>query len=439
MRDCLMVIGMHRSGTSALTGALHRLGVAVGSDISEAPDGNVAGYYEHQGVLGIHEDLLAACGSSWDDVAPRPWPEMGCSAAIAAFQSSLSALLAAEFADAPLWAVKDPRLCRTLPLWLPVLDQLQVRPHIILAHRPVAEVAASLARRNDFSFDKSALLWIGHVLESERASRGLPRAFVGFSDLLVNPVATLERVGRQLAIDWPHSPAARAARLEPFLSVGLRHNQGQARGVSGRNSELTGQLEAALALAAEAPSSTTDFDALAARHAATRASIDPVFIEHLHQFSRRETSASLWKVKEGLQRDLEDASERLGAGIAALETAVARLRATQEELASGLDAASRLAEKRSAAIDRSIEHLSEAGASLQRATGYQEGQLADLRARLDRLQHELQLESRLISTQAALDYLRNRVDVITARSEENWMLRLARRLRFWRASPRPLR
>jgi hypothetical protein len=434
-----MVIGMHRSGTSALTGALHRLGVAVGSDISEAPDGNVAGYYEHQGILAIQEDLLAACGSSWDDVAPRPWPEAGHSEAITSFQSSLSALLAAEFADAPLWAVKDPRLCRTLPLWLPVLDQLQVRPHVILAHRPLGEVAASLARRNEFSFDKSALLWIGHVLESERASRGLPRAFVGFSDLLADPVATLQRVGSQLAIEWPHSPAARAAELGPFLNVGLRHNRGQVRGFSGRHSELAEQLEAALALAAEAPSSTTSFDALAARHAATQPSIDPVLIEHLHQFSRRETAASLWTVKEGLEGNLEGASERLGAGIAKLETTVAELRASQDELASALDAASRLAEERSAAIDRSLKQLSQAGASLQSATGYQEGQLADLRARLDRLQHELQLESRLMSTQAALDYLRNRVDAIAARSEENWMLRLARRLRFWRASPPPLR
>jgi len=70
MRDCLIVLGMHRSGTSALAGAAHRLGVAVGSDILEAQDDNVRGYYEQRAILDLHERLLAAWSTSWDDLAP---------------------------------------------------------------------------------------------------------------------------------------------------------------------------------------------------------------------------------------------------------------------------------------------------------------------------------------------------------------------------------
>ena len=91
-----------------------------------APD-NPKGFWEHAGIVAIHERLLAQMGRSWND--PRPLPEgwqneLACRSAA----EELEVLLRAEFSGSPLWAVKDPRLCRLLPLWWPILGRMGVEP-----------------------------------------------------------------------------------------------------------------------------------------------------------------------------------------------------------------------------------------------------------------------------------------------------------------------
>ncbi|HLA78133.1 MAG TPA: sulfotransferase family protein, partial [Vicinamibacteria bacterium] len=74
----VVVLGMHRSGTSALTGLLGLLGVELGSNLHPANEFNQAGYFEHLDLLDVHERLFRALGSSWDDPRPLPlgWPQV---------------------------------------------------------------------------------------------------------------------------------------------------------------------------------------------------------------------------------------------------------------------------------------------------------------------------------------------------------------------------
>src|ERR1700690_93442 len=68
----LVVLGMHRSGTSALTGMLHHLGVALGSRLMAASPDNPRGYWEHSDIVATHERLMAALGWGWDDIRSLP-------------------------------------------------------------------------------------------------------------------------------------------------------------------------------------------------------------------------------------------------------------------------------------------------------------------------------------------------------------------------------
>lgn len=417
MSDCLIVLGMHRSGTSALAGAVHRLGAAVGSDVAEAPDGNVRGYYEQSCVFDLHEDLLEAYGSSWDDIAPPAWLAKAGETAVEDFQLRLKDLLREEFADAPLWVVKDPRLCLLLPLWLPVLAQLEVTPYALCAYRPAAEVADSLARRNRFSVDKSNLLWFDHVVAAERASRGLRRCFIAFDELLGHPVQTLERASSQLGIDWPRSPADRAKSLDRFIDPGLRHSTVAS---SSPPVDVIVALEAALAKAAASPLDRASFDVVAGRRREL-GSPDALVVEHLQQFARREVAADVWTAKETLRAELTAIADRLGKGLAAVEDALAELVTEQSELATGLGEQARLATDRSLGVDRTLDHLAELAARLESATRHQDTQLNDLRSRLDRLQDEVEVEAQLGSLRTDLDYVGNRVaeltDLVQAQNE----------------------
>src|SRR5579885_3328643 len=222
----LVVLGMHRSGTSALAGMLHHLGVALGPDLRPPSPDNPRGDWEHAGVVDIDQRLMVGLGWAWDDL--RPLPE-GCETAAPARRAAgeLSALLARDFAGAPLWGVKDPRLCRLLPLWRPLLAGLGARPCFILAVRHPAEVAGSLLRRDGLNAGCAAILWLRHVLEAERGSRGAARAIVHYEDLVGGAGwrAVAARLAAQFGIAWPRTGAAAEAAVDSYLAPELRHHR----------------------------------------------------------------------------------------------------------------------------------------------------------------------------------------------------------------------
>ena len=226
-RRAVFVLGMHRSGTSAVTRVLNLLGVELGQGLMAASPDNERGYWEHLAIVQEHHQLLEALGSSWDDVRALP-PDWTKNPAAVGAAHRLRAIVEREFNATPLWGLKDPRLCRLLPLWLPLLRAMRITPHFVLVLRHPAEVAASLAKRDRKGSAAAALLWLRHMLEAERATRGLPRTVVNFSALLENPQnwsAEFRRVAAECGLEWSNDYQAVDAAVSAFLSPDLRHHQ----------------------------------------------------------------------------------------------------------------------------------------------------------------------------------------------------------------------
>lgn len=224
-RRALLVAGMHRSGTSALTRTLSLVGGALASKLAGGVAGdNDLGFWESVDVVALHDRALASAGSAWDDVSrfPEAWFESDVGRA---FGDELLALLQREFAEAPLFAIKDPRLCRLVPLWLPVLPRLGVRGQFVLPLRSPAEVAASLKARNDFPLSKGYLVWLRNVLDAERATRGQERVFVTYEGLLKDWRGVVQGIGEALEIHWPRLSRTAEAEIEDFLSPELRRQR----------------------------------------------------------------------------------------------------------------------------------------------------------------------------------------------------------------------
>ncbi len=219
----LLVLGMHRSGTSAVAGALCLAGVDLGTDLMAPGSDNPKGFFEHAGVVAVHDRLLHALERAWND--PRPLPDGWLDTPAAAEASvALEALLRAEFAGSALWAVKDPRMCRLLPLWWPILGRMGVRPAALFVLRHPDEVAASLAARNDWPPGLSRLLWIQHLLEAEAASREVSRTVLAYARLLEDAPAALQESSAAISAELPvQGPALREA-LAGFISTGDRHH-----------------------------------------------------------------------------------------------------------------------------------------------------------------------------------------------------------------------
>lgn len=220
----VLVLGMHRSGTSAVSGVLHHLGVHLGRAVSPAGPSNPKGYFENTRVMLLHEDLLASLGSAWDDPRPLPagWSEEN---RLAPWRERLAAILDEEFGGASLWGVKDPRLCRLLPLWLPLLAGASVRTVAVLVLRHPLAVAASNARRTGMPREQALELWLGHTLAAELNTRGVPRAVVSYEYVLADWRQAMGELARRLdlplAFDLAH--LAQAAAL---LERDLQHHRG---------------------------------------------------------------------------------------------------------------------------------------------------------------------------------------------------------------------
>jgi hypothetical protein len=222
-RKAVVVLGMHRGGTSALGGALQLLGVDFGQRLLTGDNHNKKGYWEHPEIVVLHDELLSSLGSRWDDDQPLPadWLTRQITRDVS---SRLIAVLQRDLGRSSLFGVKDPRLCRLMPLWFPIFQALRVEPHFVLVVRHPWEVAESLAKRSGIDHGKSYLLWLEHIVQAESATLGYERAFVRYEEMVNDPVTALARLRKQLGVNL-RAPSRVRTLLQSFLDPSLQHHR----------------------------------------------------------------------------------------------------------------------------------------------------------------------------------------------------------------------
>ncbi|MEO0372590.1 MAG: family 2 glycosyl transferase, partial [Pseudomonadota bacterium] len=126
----VVVLGMHRSGTSVGMSVLSSLGVDCGEDLIPAGRSNLAGFWEHAEIVAVQERLLARIDRVWHGPhgtfpLPEGWRE---TAAAEEAQAALIDILRREIVAHPgkVWGFKDPRTMRLWPMWLDVFDKVNV-------------------------------------------------------------------------------------------------------------------------------------------------------------------------------------------------------------------------------------------------------------------------------------------------------------------------
>jgi hypothetical protein len=220
----VVVLGMHRSGTSALTGLLRLMGLWAGEDedFPPADDHNEAGYWEHRGVWSVDEAILRTLGGSWSEVADLDLSRL--SRGLHARFRKRAREIVRDFDRHGSWVVKDPRLCLLFPFWREILDQ----PFCALIYREPLPVARSLAARDGFPISYGIALWEKYTLEALASTRGLPRALISHRELMADPEATLRRLHRDLVRHRPdlaHFPVPTAEEIRTVLDPALVHHQ----------------------------------------------------------------------------------------------------------------------------------------------------------------------------------------------------------------------
>ena len=223
-QTAILIVGMHRSGTSALAGIVGKLGVPLGDRLLAPGSDNPKGYWEHQDVVALHERLLNRLGSRWDDVRALPdgWLE---SEAAREAAVAISDIISRDFPGNPVWAVKDPRICRVLPLWLEVLQKHHIRPVVLFMVRKPSEVSASIEARNHWHPLVGKLLWLRYMAEAVTASSTLPREVVLYDDLLVDPISLVTKAFAGLGVEVGAEVSGQQRKvIADFVDASDRHH-----------------------------------------------------------------------------------------------------------------------------------------------------------------------------------------------------------------------
>ncbi len=214
---------MHRSGTSAVTRVLASLGCDLPNTLMEADSNNAMGYWESTEIADLNDAILVSAGSSWDD-----WeafnPQWHASPIAEDFHERARAVLTSEFGDSRLFVLKDPRICRLLQFWKEALDRIGAVTVVALPVRNPLEVAASLRARDAIDPSIGVLIWLRNVLDAEASSRGLPRAFTRYEDVLDNWKGLAIRLGSELEVTWPRRSTVADLEIESFIASSIRHH-----------------------------------------------------------------------------------------------------------------------------------------------------------------------------------------------------------------------
>ncbi len=220
-RRLIVVLGMHRSGTSTISRALQTMGVELGDRLMPPVAAiNAKGFWEDLDINALNIEMLGALAGDWHRLAPITGSQVEVLERQGYFLRAVE-LLRAKVGNAPVFGFKDPRVARLLAFWKPVFAHCAYEVDYLLVCRHPLSVVKSLARRDRFAAEKSYLLWFEHVVESLAATRGQSCIVVDYDRMMQAPEAELARIARHLRLRI--DPAGVRQFEIDFLDESLRH------------------------------------------------------------------------------------------------------------------------------------------------------------------------------------------------------------------------
>jgi hypothetical protein len=227
-KPVVVVLGMHRSGTSLLANLLAELGVDLGSELLAADYHNQAGYWEQAEINRLQDSLLQRLAGNWSGPAwmnplPLAWERLA-AAECRREMEQLKQVVQGEIARARgVFGFKDPRTSRLLPVWRQIFSELNLEPRYLLAIREPSAVAASLARRDQISRVHAESLWLAYNLDALRDAGGQLLGVVDYHRWFTEPREQIRTLAQALNLSWQDRADELMNRVEPHIRPDLRH------------------------------------------------------------------------------------------------------------------------------------------------------------------------------------------------------------------------
>ncbi len=205
----LVVLGSHRSGTSAVTGVLHEgAGLYLG-DVLPATRENPKGNYESTAIVAAHRSILRSLGRDWT-----------CPPTTIEVSEDLTQVLEAALEDFRLvgeqrWGVKDPRMLFVLPVWLDLISGMQ----FVGVIRNPGSIAKSIIKRDGLPEEFAHDLVAAYLERLATLHRLLEFPVVDFDGAPEEVLERIRAVAEASGMTWNDAGARR------FFSPSLIHHK----------------------------------------------------------------------------------------------------------------------------------------------------------------------------------------------------------------------
>jgi GT2 family glycosyltransferase/glycosyltransferase involved in cell wall biosynthesis len=222
IKKLIVVLGMHRSGTSAVVKALSCLGVSLGDDFMPAGSDNPKGFFEDKAVNQLNIEMLAVIGQHWFSLSLVTDADVATLVRMGYLEKAIE-LVHKKMADVDVFGFKDPRVSKLLKFWKLVFARINCDVRYVFCLRHPLSVANSLRQRNKTPIQKGYLLWLSYNLAIVTEAQDLSLVGLDYDQLMEQPLSAVQCLaGRlNLAIDWNVTNQF----ATDFLDKTLRHSK----------------------------------------------------------------------------------------------------------------------------------------------------------------------------------------------------------------------
>jgi hypothetical protein len=222
----LLVLGVHRSGTSTVARLLECLGATPSKNLLGSHATNPKGFFEDRDILRFHiRELMPALDMEWHDTAPPDWTRIGTRQRSDLLERAKGILMNNLSPANPLSVVKEPRITLLLPFWLEAFGMAGFQVKAVCVVRDPLSVARSLTARSGFSIAKGSAIYTSNWLSALSNLKGVEATFLAYDSLFSDARIVLLGLSEELGIPVPPDFDVRLkVFLDEFLDPGLRHS-----------------------------------------------------------------------------------------------------------------------------------------------------------------------------------------------------------------------
>jgi len=229
-RPIVLVLGMHRSGTSLCSHLLSALGVDMADKIpgpgamSPVPS-NPWGHWERWEIVEFHDRILGLFNRDYygrfhDFALPVAW---WADPRVVQIRREIVAFLQHRMGDG-YFGFKDPRTVRLMPVWHQIFNELKLTPKIVLCLRNPAQIGRSLNARDGLDPEIGEYRWLVHMIDFFRYTKNFDFCSVEYEEWFNNPSVNLEKLQKFLDLQWQQTEADLALLLSGIIDPTARHD-----------------------------------------------------------------------------------------------------------------------------------------------------------------------------------------------------------------------